>query len=152
MKCKRGDPYCQKIGCSCFGDSRNDPIYINSSTVESAFAKAGLALHPGYEGFYYHNDPGCSDFSWFRYDGNDAKDGITGIQLFDVYGWKPIEECAGYSPEDVQMLHAQIPNAIPLNNLTLDARMVEMLPGIVQDIWCGRFPSIARAKAEGDEE
>jgi hypothetical protein len=120
-------------------------------TIAGAFAKAGLAPHPGYEGFYYHNDPGCSDFSWFRYDAHDAQEGITGIQLFDMYEWTPIERCPGYSVDDVQLLHGQLPNAIPLNDIPLTEQTIDKLPGIVQDIWSGRFLSIDHARFEDVE-
>lgn len=128
-----------------------EPIYRNSATVAAAFAKADLAFHPGFEGFYYHPYPGVSDFDWFRYDGNDATETRCGIQLFDQCDWTPIEECAGFTVEDVDILKAQIPSAIPLNEMTLEWNVRDKLPGIVQDIWSGRFASIAAAKAEDDE-
>lgn len=121
------------------------------STVQDAFAKAQLAYSPGYEGFYYHNDPGVSDFEWLRYDPNDATDGTTGIFVFDQYEWIPIEQCPGYSVEDVQLLYGQVPNAIPLNDIPLTEQTIDKLPGIVQDIWSGRFLSIDHARFEDVE-
>lgn len=121
------------------------------STVQDAFAKAGLANHPGYEGFYYHNDPGLSDYAWLRYDPNDAGRGQTGVFVFDDYRWVPVEACPGYSTEDVELLHGQVPNGIPLNDMPLSGFVLDKLPGIVQDIWVGRFASIDHARAEDSE-
>lgn len=112
------------------------------NTIQNAFEKAGLTRSPGYEGFYYHNDPFVSDFAWFRYDANDTTDVLSGIQVFDEYDWTPIEECIGYTVEEAEILRAQIPNGIPLNDLPLSVWALDKLPGIIQDIWSGRFVSI----------
>ena len=123
-----------------------------TATVNDAFAKAGLALSPGYEGFFYHNDPGCSDFCWYRFDPNDKRQKeYTGIFLFDQYDWTPIEDCVGFTLDDVDVLNAQIPEAIPMNGMPLYPYVLDKLPGIVQDIWIGRFASIDHAKAEDND-
>jgi hypothetical protein len=56
-----------------------------------------------------------------------------------------------FEDEDVELLHGQVPNGIPLNDMPLSGFVLDKLPGIVQDIWVGRFASIDHARAEDSE-
>jgi len=67
--------------------------------------------------------------------------------MLDGFEWVPVEECAGISMDDLEMLHAQIPNAIPLNSLPIKG-IEDKLPGFVYDILVGRFRNVADAKSE----
>lgn len=118
-----------------------------SMTVEELFNQCGLCLHPNYESFIYWPIGGTSDLYWLRWDANDASESRCGIQMLDGLGWISVEECAGITKDEVELLHAQVPNAIPLNSLPIKG-MENKLPGFVHDIWTGRFRNIADARSE----
>lgn len=120
---------------------------MSETTVEKLFSQCGLCLHPGYESFVYWPIGDTSELHWLRWDGNDASETRCGIQMLDGFEWVPVEECAGISMDDLEMLHAQIPNAIPLNSLPIKG-IEDQLPGFVYDIWGGRFRNVADARAE----
>lgn len=118
-------------------------------TIQEVFEKCGMTDHPGYESFYYHPDPGCSDYAWWRFDANMGFP--EGIQLFDTYCWTPLPNCAGYTVEEQEVLASQIPEAMPLNDLQVGPLVKTLLPGVVQDILAGRFTSIAHARNDSLE-
>lgn len=117
-------------------------------TIEQAFDLCGLCLHPEYESFFYWPIGDTSDMYWLRWDPNDASEGVTGIQMLDRFEWEPIEKLAGITSDECELLHGQLPNAIPINNLEVDTRVRDKLPGFVQDILSGRFCNVEEANAE----
>lgn len=117
------------------------------NTIEDVFDVCELCLNKGYEGFYYWPIGDTSDMYWLRWDANDAGDGVTGIQMLDGFEWVPIEKCAGVSPEECELLHGQLPNAIPINQLPYRS-VLHLLPGFAQDIMSGRYSSMSHARCD----
>lgn len=117
-------------------------------TVETLFGLCDLCLHPGFESFVYWPIGGTSDLHWLRWDANDASESRCGIQMLDGFEWLPLEECAGVTKGEIELLHGQIPNAIPLNSVPITKANEDNLPGFVYDIYVGRFRSVNDAKSE----
>ena len=142
--CKRGNRDCQQIGCDCYV---GDVPFRTTPTLGELFNRCGLCLHRHYESFVYWPIGDTSDLHWLRWDANDADETHIGVQMLDGFDWVPVEDCAGISKEEVELLHAQIPNAIPLNALLVKG-IEYRLPGFVYDILVGRFRDVADAKSE----
>lgn len=121
---------------------------MKSKTIADAFELCGLLDRREYQALCYHPCPGASDYAWFMYDPND---GYPGISTLDGCKWERIGDCAGFTMDDFELLVAQIPSAMPINDLQISKANYDNLPGIVQDILEGRFRSVQDALSEDPE-